>query len=213
MKDLFFANEKTSYVQWGYAEDAKSLMPSPNKDVSLISAIYCTAQARIILLSEMLRLGHRVLYTDTDSMIFIASGDYYKPQTGESVGMFSDELKKISPHCKGVEFVSTAPKSYALRIQKSPDSEEYFEHIKMKGYVQNTAEAKKRLNFDCLKNMVFDVESEELTTLSTTISRKKHFNIVTDKVKKRFKYTYDKRVVQSDLSTLPYGHKDIRAID
>lgn len=214
MKDLFFANERTVYVQWRYVESAKPLLPSPSKDISVITGTYTTAQARVILLCELEKLGERVLYADTDSIIFVASENDYVPSTGVSLGQFTDEVKKHGEHAYIEEFVAVAPKSYALKIRKSPDSDEYVEHVKMKGYVCNSARSKKKLNFECFKNMLFDVNSKILTTKTTSISRRKHFKIVTEKLKKKIGFTFTKRVVLENGFTLPFGHVNIeKAID
>lgn len=44
---------------------------------------------------------------------------------------------------------------------------------------------------------------------TSNIQRKKHFQIITDKIKKKFGFTFDKRVVCEDHCTLPFGHIDI----
>lgn len=180
INDIFFGNENTAYVEWRYVENAKPILPAPSKDISVITGTYTTAQARIILLSELEKLGQRLLYCDTDSVIFVASESDYIPSTGNGLGQFTNE---------------------------------FVEKVKMKGYVCNSVVAKKKLSFERFKNMLFDVDNDNLTTTTTSISRKKYFNIVTDKITKRFGYTFTKRVVSSELgATLPYGHIGIKNI-
>lgn len=47
-------------------------------------------------------------------------------------------------------------------------------------------------------------------TNTATIQRKKHFEIITDKLKKKFGFTFDKRVCCEDHCTLPFGHEEIK---
>lgn len=47
-------------------------------------------------------------------------------------------------------------------------------------------------------------------TNTATIQRKKHFEIITDKFKKKFGFTFDKRVCCEDHCTLPFGHEEIK---
>ena len=80
-------------------------------DVSEIIAAYVTCHARIILFRELIRLGDRVLYFDTDSIIFVDNIDKkeeYKPNLGFYLGEFKDELNE-----KWIkEFVCAGPKNY-----------------------------------------------------------------------------------------------------
>jgi DNA polymerase elongation subunit (family B) len=70
---------------------------------------YVTAGARIHLYKYLDRIQQRVLYSDTDSVIFIQPGD--QPaliETGDCLGAMTSELK---PGLHIDEFVSSGPKN------------------------------------------------------------------------------------------------------
>nr|XP_015834829.1 PREDICTED: probable DNA polymerase [Tribolium castaneum] len=72
----------------------------PLKTVNVIIAAYTTAGARLELYKYLEKLDRRVLYFDTDSVIFTQKEDEWQPEIGDSY---------IS------EFVSGGPKNYAYR--------------------------------------------------------------------------------------------------
>ena len=80
-------------------------------------AAFVTTYARLKLYSELEKLQDRVLYFDTDSIIFVEHTNNtteYKPKLGNYLGELTNEIKKD----KGthiVEFVSSGPKLYAYR--------------------------------------------------------------------------------------------------
>ena len=67
------------------------------EDLSSGSAVigaFTTAQARLHLLKEMTRLGDRVLYTDTDSIVYVSpKGEPPLIKIGWRMGEWTNELK------------------------------------------------------------------------------------------------------------------------
>ena len=61
-------------------------------DVNVVIASFVTCQARLKLYSELKKLGERVLYCDTDSIIFIQREGEYTPQLGDYLGQFTNEI-------------------------------------------------------------------------------------------------------------------------
>ncbi|XP_067208523.1 uncharacterized protein [Linepithema humile] len=78
--EILPVNEDVMYVSWRLREEAD--VPSPLTNVVL--AAYTMALARLVLYKYLERLDRRVLYYDTDSCIYVSSGDpsEYEPRTG-----------------------------------------------------------------------------------------------------------------------------------
>ena len=76
-------------------------------------ASFVTCYARIKLFRVLESLGERILYYDTDSIIFISDSTLYAkhlhPKLGDYLGDFTDELKGQYI----TEFVSAGDKNYA----------------------------------------------------------------------------------------------------
>ena len=72
---------------------------SINTNVTI--ATFCTSWARFKLWSITNRLGSRVLFHDTDSIIFsVKNSDDYIPPLGEYLGELTNELVCKEPGCK-----------------------------------------------------------------------------------------------------------------
>lgn len=87
--------------------------------------------------------------------------------------------------------------------------DETFSHVKFKGFMSTTKDSKSKLNFDALKDMIFNVNNDGIHTTTTQITREPYFKIVNKPISKKFNFTFTKRVLLGDGSSLPYGHKNI----
>ena len=76
--DFHIMNEDVIQVEFKNSEDFE--MPSFNTNVTI--AAFCTSWARLKLWGVMQRLGDRVLYHDTDSIIFSVKEGKYSPPLG-----------------------------------------------------------------------------------------------------------------------------------
>jgi len=132
---------------------------------------FVTGQARLRLYKELEKLGDRVLYCDTDSIIYEYRKDEYNTTEGCLLGDWEPELK--SPM---IEFVSSGPKSYAYRCQ---DPDEF--DVKCKGVTLNYYNSKK-FNIDTLKSLVHG-DVDHITT--------KKMEFVKDKKKGEIRTQYD----------------------
>ena len=184
---------------------------------NVVIAAFCTAWARLKLWGEMKKLGSRVLYHDTDSIIFSADlthyPEQYMPPTGSYLGQFTDELtcKEVEcplhpKDCRGhwiTEFVSCGPKNYAYTLNTGQVS------CKVRGFSLNYQNSQV-LNFESMKRALFSWhrdEPEEFVTVSTMILRDKHDpKVYNRRVSKRYGVVYDKRKVLPDLTTVPFGY-------
>lgn len=83
----------------------------PNNKYNIFIAAYVTAHARCILHRQMLSIGpERVLYCDTDSIIFLSDAGQGKFRTGIGLGKWTDEYPN-----KDIRILfAFAPKSYII---------------------------------------------------------------------------------------------------
>ena len=117
-----------------------------SNDNNLVLGAFVTCYNSLKLLEEMQKIGDRVLYYDTDSIIFVSKNNEYEPELGDYLGEFSNEIKGPNGN-HIVEFVSSGPKNYAY---KSDNGRTF---CKIKGFAVNFA-ASEKLNFDSMKDIV-----------------------------------------------------------
>ncbi|KAG5889398.1 hypothetical protein JTB14_018272 [Gonioctena quinquepunctata] len=141
-------NEDTLIVNWEYREEACDSLPT----VNVVIAAFVTAQARLKLYSYLEQLEQRVLYYDTDSVIYVSRPGEFDIPTGEFVGDMTDELEKEVLNSYITEFVSGGPKNYSYTLWSTKD-QEHKTVCKVKGISLNHS-ASQLINFDVIKDMV-----------------------------------------------------------
>jgi hypothetical protein len=209
---LCFPSEEIAQVQWRNGED----FIEPTITGNPFIAAYTTAQARLKLYSYLEALDRRVLYFDTDSVIYVTEPGQSELPTGEFLGDLTDE---IAVHGSGSyinEFVSAGPKNYAYTVV-NVSGQQVGGCCKVKGLTLNSKNAA-NVNFESMKRMVInssrnktsggkEEEEEKVVMTDMRISRTKEHQVVTRPEKKTWRVVYNKRQLQSDLSTLPWGYK------
>lgn len=155
---------------------------SPNTNIAI--ACYVTAFARIKLWQVIHRLGRRVLYMDTDSVIFAND----KPGLYCCGRFLGDLTNELDDGDSIVEFVSTGPKCYAYRTARGKVE------MKLKGFTLNSA-AKRVLSFDLMKKLVYQQEQEAIVEPLRFIIDRQH-GIRTEVQPRRYRFTFDKRVIR-----------------
>ncbi|KAK5650119.1 hypothetical protein RI129_001148 [Pyrocoelia pectoralis] len=194
-------NDETLVVNYEYREEAFSTL----RTVNVCIAAYVTAQARLKLYSYMEKLGSRVLYTDTDSIVYISRENEYEPEIGEYLGDMTDELECYGPGSYITEFVSGGPKNYAYLVY-SPSKDTIFQVCKVKGICINH-EVSKVVNFDTMKDMVVN-GGQPQKIVYTTFERTEDHNVFTDQREKVFRANMLKRKFVGQDS-YPYGYKKL----
>ena len=111
---------------------------SPNLNIFI--ACFTTCHARLKLYEVLDLLQERVLYFDTDSVIFKTSSGQKKPELGEYLGDFKNELNEGDTI---VEFASGGPKNYGYQTCQGK------QECKVRGISLNS-EGSKQLNFPIL---------------------------------------------------------------
>lgn len=165
-------------------------------ETSVTHAAFVTAHARLKLYSELEKIGNRVLYFDTDSIIYISRAGEYKPKLGNYLGELTSELD-TNDYIE--EFVSAGPKNYGYRTKSGKTS------CTVKGFTLNTS-TKETINFDAIKRVVLQNRDENIQVEQMRFVRNKNnWTIRTDNHYKKYRFVYNKRVLFENLETLPFG--------
>ena len=207
--DFHIMNEDVVQVEYKNSKDFES--QSFNTNVTI--AAFCTSWARLKLWSVMQKLGKRVLYHDTDSIIFSVKEGEYSPPLGEYLGQLTDELTCKELGCKNSdcsghwieEFVSCGPKNYSFRVNTGEII------CKVRGFSLNY-KSSLILNFESMKESLFAWKGnrpKELITVKTELVRDKYKPKVFNRViSKHYGVVYDKRIVLPDFTTIPFGYRN-----
>ncbi|TPX53505.1 DNA-directed DNA polymerase [Powellomyces hirtus] len=174
----------------------KKIAVKDDKNTSIYIAAYTTAMARCKLYSVLDILGYRVVYYDTDSIIYVDDMDNtYATQLpyGDYLGDLTDELKK--DHID--EWVSEGPKNYSYVTRKGKAK------TVCKGFALSY-ENSLQLGHHNMKDIVFGNEDavafkfREIAVSRTHVvsNKQKPIVIENENSSKKYKFVYDKRVVQ-----------------
>ncbi|KAJ8951329.1 hypothetical protein NQ317_017624 [Molorchus minor] len=142
-------NDKTLIVNWEFRDESYEILPT----VNVCLAAYTTTLARLKLYSYLEKLGNRVLYHDTDSVVYISQeDDNIDIPLGSMLGEMTNELECYGPNSYITKFVSGGPKLYAYVVH-SPSNNEYTEVCKVKGICINHT-VSKDVNFNKMRDMI-----------------------------------------------------------
>ena len=190
-----FYDENCQTLQVWYSHNKEHFEGSYLTNVVLASFVTC--QARLHLLKYIQKLDDRVLYFDTDSIIFVSRPGEYEPPLGNYLGEFTNEL----PEGKYIEeFVSAGPKNYAYKLNDGKTN------CTIKGFTQNKV-ASLKLSFDSIKDIVCNDKSKKIQVDQLKfVKNKQNLSVKTSIEKKNYGFVYDKRVLFDDFTTLPFGY-------
>ena len=198
VKDAQMINDETVEIQYtekeGFVEE--------NDKVNIVIAAFTTAYARLKLYDLLDLLQERVLYYDTDSVVYVHEPGKPDPPLGDYLGELTDELP---PGHHITTFISGGPKNYGYVTNTGEAI------LKIRG-ITLTYDASKTINVDVMRHLVelyVDYDEQEKVTINIPykITRdKKERNIVTKRTKKDYRIVYNKRVVKDNYETVPYGY-------
>ena len=191
-------------VEVHYQHQEEDIRVSPN--LNIFVAAFTTCLARIKLYDALEPLGERVLYYDTDSIIYHTNEGQPNPDLGPYLGQFTSELDK-DDHI--VEFVSGGPKNYGYQTHQS--------HVecKVRGFRLNS-EGQTKLNYKIMRQNVQDEIQKPLLKPRQTqvinthqiVRDPKTYDLHTHPQHKWYQLVYDKRVVDPHtFQTYPYGYQ------
>ena len=196
VSNAYMVNEEMVEVQY---KNVKEFAEQNNK-VNVVIAAFTTAYARLKLYDLLDLLQERVLYYDTDSVIYVHKPGEPDPPLGNYLGDLTDELNGDYI----TSFVSGGPKNYAYRTKNGKTD------TKIRGITLDYT-ATGKLNHDVVRALVHlhvncKTEGKVTVDIPFKITRdKKEKNIATKKMKKDYRLVYDKRVITENYETLPYG--------
>ena len=161
VNNLLFAGDEVVWVTWKYVEEEQN-MPVLRHTNEVIGA-YVTTGARLKLYTYLDSLRERVLYCDTDSVIFMQNcGEPPTVTCGDKLGDMTNELGS-DEYIR--EFVSGGPKNYAYKIVNA-NTLETKTACKMRGITLNYTTAK-LVNFDSIKDVILGVDDRDVITVRT----------------------------------------------
>ena len=197
VSDILPINEEVLEVH--YKEQDEFVEASGRTNV--VIAAFTTAHARLKLYSVLEQLEKRVLYFDTDSIIYVSREGEFDPPLGPFLGDLTDELD--GHHI--TTFVSGGPKNYAYQLEDGSSS------MKVRGITLN-CRSTQIVNFETLKHMVRNFnplqegESVQVYEPSKIVRDRLNKDIICKPMTKDYRVIYDKRVIRSDYVTFPYGY-------
>lgn len=161
---------------------------------NVVIAAFTTCHAWLILYSYLEKLNKRVLYCDTDLVIYSGKPDV--PLSSYLGGMTNE----VPDGLRITKFVGVGPKSYGYELSNGSTV------LKIKGITLNYRNRQVK-TLDLLHWMV-DKESESATVTDPyTIKRTKYCQLVNCQLSKNFKFVLDKRSLINDHDTIPWGSK------
>lgn len=176
---------------------------------------FITMYGRTMLLEQMQKLGKRVLYHDTDSIVYERVEGEYNIPLGKCLGDWEDELKGKPM----IEFVALAPKTYSYRYLDDPVDEtvdgcKYWqwegrhypirEVTKIKG-VKQCFETKSSIDFDTMLALVNRTKDAIHTEQLLFSWNMREMKMTTRYIDKQTSFRYGKGVVGTDYFTYPPG--------
>ncbi len=122
--NFHIVSDDTIQIEWTYKKDC---LPEDNK-TNIYLATFTTCGARLKLYSVLEDLDRRVLYYDTDSVIYVSRPGQCDPPLGDFLGELTDELDG-GEHIVGV--CVGWPKNYAYKTNKNEET------CKVRGFTLN----------------------------------------------------------------------------
>ena len=187
-----FQSINNDIVQMTY--NFKDQFVDNSKNTNIYIACFMTSHTRLMLYDKLDYLNEKVLYFNTDSIIYVDDGTKH----GDMLGDMTDQLSG-----KGItNFVSTGPKSYSFKYGDND------EKSAIKSFTLNH-ENSSILNHNSVSKIV-KKQIRELTIINENKIMRKNREIINKYYEKVFKFGYDKRVIkkinEDHIYTLPYGY-------
>ncbi|CAB3995104.1 DNA polymerase [Paramuricea clavata] len=172
----------------------------PDAKTNVVIAAFTTAYACLKLYGVLDMLHERVMYYDTDSVIFVSKLNEPEPPLGNHLGELTDEL--------GGEYItvfaSGGPKNYCYRTNSGKVE------TKVRGITLDCT-ARQNVNFEVIRGLVYlhakcQVTGQVSVDIPFRITRNTRTKeIETKRMKKDHRIVYNKCVIMDDYRTLPYG--------
>ena len=192
--ECHFVDDECAYLTYKNAQGFEE--PPPNTNAVIAS--YVTSHARLELYKYLEQLGERVLYCDTDSIIYRSSPGDAHPPLNEAMGGMTDEIDGAFI----TEFTSNGAKTYGYKTSVGGQV------LKCKGFTLNKLTSEK-ITFDVMKDLATG-DGVSFVTVGDPQKIKrdpKRRRLCTTSERKTYKRTFDKRVMREDFTSTPYGYR------
>lgn len=207
-------NDDSWFVRGQYTNTSTFFQDQKNhKKVSPAIGSFITMYGRQMLFEQMELLQKRVLYHDTDSIIYERIEGQYNIPLGKCLGDWEDELKGKPM----IEFVALAPKTYSYRYLDDPVQEcpePYWEWqgrkypirevTKIKG-VKQCFDTNSSIDFNTMLDLVNEVKTRIETEQLMFLWDQKQMKMETKWSMKTTSFKYGKGEVGADYFTYPPG--------
>lgn len=191
--DLIYVNDEHVAIRWNEKSDFVESLPNTN----VVLAAFTTAHARLKLYGLLENLGDRVLYFDTDSVVYIHNEDLWNPPLGDYLGELKDETNGVPI----TTFVSGGAKNYAYKLADGTSV------CKIRGFTLNHRNSL-ILNMETMKDLVTTGNTATAPQITNPFKIvRKDGNLFTKSESKDYQIVYDKRILCADFSTFPFGWK------
>ena len=140
-------------------------------------------------------LDARVLYFDTDSIIYQHVEGQFNPTIVNSLGGWTDELDGD----RIIKFMSGGPKNYAFETEKGHSVQ------KVKGITLNYR-ASQVVTLEALEKMIHQEIGDLQVRYPHKIFRNSRHELHTRPLAKTYQIVYDKRQVINGYDSLPFGY-------
>ena len=193
VKNIQFVNDDCIELYYTQGDGFVSTSDKTN----VVIAAFTTAHARLKLYSVLELLQRRVLYFDTDSIIYTSKPDEWNPPLGDYLGELTNELDEDDYI---ITFVSGGPKNYSYQTKNGKTV------CKVRGFTLNYR-GSQNLNFAAMCSQICNPNGEPIYLENPHFIKRdaKTKTIHTVKLKKKYNLIYDKRIVHG-FNTIPYGY-------
>lgn len=198
VEDIEFITEDTVMVKYRELREYSN----PPAHASIIIAAYTTSYGRLHLYTYLEKLGDRVAYLDTDSVITTCKEGEYKPELSNDIGGMTDELSEFGKGAYITKIIAIGCKSYILLITN--DAGENFQIIKFKGLTLSL-ETEKTVNYKSVKELLRN-EDLSYSVPQKRFKANKEMELETQEFSKILRFTFDKRASHEEFGTLPFGY-------
>ena len=188
--------------------------PPPLPNCSLPIGIFTTSYARTRMLQYLTKLGinsdpARVLYMDTDSIIYVRKVPGYGLPTGDFTGELKNEItSQYGAHAKATLFLANGPKSYLIKIVLPNGGIKFIQRLKG---MAATWRVTSQLDPDkIIQDFMEQHDSSEFLVDVGRVMRKNRMTgyIENIEMSKKFRYVLNKRWTDTvSWVTYPYGYK------
>lgn len=197
-------NDKAIFVSYAHKKD----FVEENASSNLYVALWTTSAARLILYDYMEQVHKakdcRILYTDTDSIIFSHPKGHQPIETGEFLGQMDEEYKGQ----KIVAFYAGGCKAYALKWLESDGVTESYK-IKVRGITMNSGTAR-IIHWSSFREQVLRYGDPKIAPLHVDFSRfelSRYGNIHTVRTRKTYRAICEKGLVDDQYRIVPFGYR------